>query len=110
MKYVYPCDVVLDEKAEREAYVVTFPDLPGCIADGKTMDDAMEEARDAFTAWTAAEMGAKGTLPAPKTDTGQFVLRTSRTLHVRLAKQAASEGVSLNQLASTLLARGLAQG
>lgn len=95
---------------EGGGYLVTFPDLPGCIADGKTMDEAMEEARDAFTAWTEAEMEDRGVLPAPKTDTGQFVLRTPRTLQVRLAKRAASDGVSLNQLASTLLARGLARG
>ena len=90
--------------------MVTFPDLPGCIADGKTIDEAMDEARDAFAAWAAAETEDNGVLPAPKTYTGQFFLRTPRILHMRLANQAASEGVSLNQLAVTLLARGLARG
>ena len=47
-------------------------------------------------------------LPAPKTYSGQFVQRIPKTLHMRLAKRAASEGVSLNQLAAMLLTQGLA--
>lgn len=93
---------------EGGGYLVTLPDLPGCIADGETLDDAVAEARDAFDAWTAAELEDKGSLPAPRTYSGQFVQRIPKTLHMRLAKRAASEGVSLNQLAATFLAQGLA--
>ena len=93
---------------EGGGYLVTLPDLPGCIADGETIDDAVAEARDAFDAWTAAELEDKGALPAPRTYSGQFVQRIPKTLHMRLAKRAASEGVSLNQLAATFLAQGLA--
>lgn len=69
----------------------------------------MAEARDAFAVWARAEQADKGTLPAPKTYSGQFVLRASKTLHMQLAKRAAAEEVGLNQLAATLLARGLAE-
>ena len=88
--------------------MVTFPDLPGCVADGETIDAAVAEARDAFDAWAMAEREDRGDLPAPKTYSGQFVQRIPKTLHMRLAKRAASEGVSLNQLAATLLSEGLA--
>ena len=88
--------------------MVTFPDLPGCVADGETIDDAVAEARDAFDAWAMAEREDRGDLPAPRTYSGQFVQRIPKTLHMRLAKRAASEGVSLNQLAATLLSEGLA--
>lgn len=94
---------------EGGGYLVTLPDLPGCIADGETIDDAVAEARDAFKAWAMAEIEDKGSLPVPKSYSGQFVQRIPKTLHMRLAKRAASEGVSLNQLAATLLARGLAE-
>lgn len=96
---------ILEE--EGGGYLVTLPDLPGCIADGETIDTAIAEARDAFTAWAMAEREDKGELPPPKTYSGQFVQRIPKTLHMRLAKRAASEGVSLNQLAATLLAQGL---
>lgn len=93
---------------EGGGYLVTLPDLPGCIADGETIDDAVAQARDAFAAWTAAELEDQGALPAPRTYSGQFVQRIPKTLHMRLAKRAAREGVSLNQLAATFLAQGLA--
>ena len=90
-------------------YLVSFPDLPGCFADGETLEEAVAEARDAFRAWVTAEWEDRGELPPPKTYSGQFVQRIPKTLHMRLAKRAASEGVSLNQLAATLLAQGLAE-
>ena len=93
---------------EGGGYLVTMPDLPGCMADGETIDAALAEAHDAFEAWAMAEREDKGELPTTKTYSGQFVQRIPKTLHMRLAKRAASEGVSLNQLAATFLARGLA--
>ena len=105
----YPINIAPIPEDEGGGYLVTIPDLPGCVADGETIDEAIAEARDAFNAWTMAEMEGKGDLPAPKTYSGQFVQRIPKTLHMRLAKRAASEGVILNQLAATLLARGLAE-
>ena len=43
-----------------------------------------------------------------KTYGGQFV-QLPKSLHQRLATRAAAEGVSLNQLAATYLAQGLAK-
>ena len=104
----YPIRVDPIPEDEGGGYLVSIPDLPGCIADGETIDAAVAEARDAFRAWAAAEREDKGELPAPKTWSGQFVQRIPRTLHMQLARRAASEGVSLNQLAATFLAQGLA--
>ena len=95
---------------EGGGFLVTVPDLPGCLADGETIDAAIAEAQDAFQAWTTAERQDKGQLPAPKTYSGQFVQRIPKSLHRQLATRAAAEGVSLNQLAATFLAHGLAEG
>ena len=51
---------------EGGGYLVTLPDLPGCVADGETINEAVAEARDAFDAWTIAEMEDKGRLPTPR--------------------------------------------
>ena len=40
-------------------FLVTLPDLPGCVADGETVDAAIAEAHDAFKAWAAAEERAR---------------------------------------------------
>ena len=105
----YAINIAPIPEDEGGGYLVTFPDLPGCLADGETLEEAIAEARDAFDAWVSAEWEDRGSLPAPKTYSGQFVQRIPKTLHMRLAKRAASEGVSLNQLAASLLARGLAE-
>ena len=52
---------------EGGGFLVTVPDLPGCVADGETIDAALAEARDAFKAWTTAEQADRGELPPPKT-------------------------------------------
>lgn len=105
----YPINISPIPDDEGGGYLVTFPNLPGCIADGETIDEAVAEARDAFAAWAMAEQADKGELPTPKSYSGQFVLRVSKTLHMQLVKHAAAEKISLNQLAATLLAQGLAK-
>ena len=105
----YPLNITPIPDDEGGGYLVTVPDLPGCVADGESIDEAIAEARDALNAWAMAEVEDKGSLPAPRTYSGQFVQRIPKTLHMRLARRAASEGVSLNQLAATLLAEGLAK-
>ena len=47
-------------------FLVTFPDLPGCIADGATIEEAISEAHDAFNAWQQAEMEDNKIMPKPK--------------------------------------------
>ena len=105
----YPITINPIPEDDGGGYLVSIPDLPGCIADGQTVEEAVSEARDAWRAWMTAELEDKGEAPAPRTYSGQFVQRVPKSLHMRLAKRAESEGVSLNQLATTLLAEGLAK-
>ena len=95
---------------EGGGFLVTVPDLPGCMADGKTIEAAIAEAHDAFKAWATAEQEDRGKLPPPKTYSDQFMQHIPKSLHQRLATRAAAEGVSLNELAATYLAHGLAEG
>ena len=61
----YPINISPIPEDEGGGYLITFPDLPGCLADGETIDEAVAEARDAFAAWTMAEQTDKGELPTP---------------------------------------------
>lgn len=89
-------------------YLITFPDLPGCMADGETPDEAMREGREAFDAWIAAQLAAGREVPAPHAgrESGKFVARVPRSLHSRLAARARAEGVSMNTLIVALLSEG----
>ena len=47
-----------------EDYGVAFPDLPGCVAMGNTLDEAIANAQDALRDWTTS-MEAHGNLIPP---------------------------------------------
>lgn len=49
---------------EGGGYLVEFPDLPGCMADGETIDEAITNARDAMECWLEAMREAGR--PTPK--------------------------------------------
>ena len=66
----YPININPIPGDEGGGYLASFPDLPGCIADGDSVEEAISEARDAFEAWIMAESEDKGSLPVPKTYSG----------------------------------------
>ncbi len=48
------------------AYGVVFPDLPGCTAMGKTMDDALSNACEALRDWASVTEEGGGKVPRPR--------------------------------------------
>ena len=105
----YSISISTIPSSEGGGFLASIPDCPGCIADGNTIDEAISEVQYAFEAWSMAEQEDKGELPAPKIYSGQFVQRIPKSMHRKLAKRAELEGVSLNQLTTTLLAEGLSR-
>lgn len=97
----------LSEK-EGGGYLVEFPDYPGCVADGETPEQAMAEGADALKSYLATlhELGRE--VPdAGDVYGGQWRQRVPKSLHAALARRASREGVSLNMLATALLAEGI---
>lgn len=87
---------------------MTYPDIPGCMSDGDTPEEAMANGKDTLEAWlqAAAEAGRK--IPAPgELPSGKCVARVPRSLHARLSARARQEGVSMNALVSAFLAESL---
>ena len=56
--------VLIDGKSG--AYGVVFPDLPGCTAMGKTMDDALANAAEALRDWVEVTEEAGGRIARPR--------------------------------------------
>lgn len=111
-EYNYPAIVQPISEEDGGGYLISFPDLPGCVADGETPEEAFHQAEDAMLAWmrTAKEFGDPIPKPSiPSSYSGQWRMRAPKSLHAALAFQAKEEGVSLNTLAITLLAEGLAR-
>lgn len=88
-------------------YVASYPDLPGCITCGETIESALVNALDAKRAWLEAAIDNRITINEPNNITdysGQFKLRIPRSLHKSLAEHARKEGISMNQYCVYLLA------
>lgn len=93
-------------------WLVEFPDLPGCMADGETPEEAIHEAADAVRSWIETARLKGDPIPEPSGSdlsawSGKWVVRTPKSLHRRLSERARAEGVSLNTLAVALMAEGL---
>jgi hypothetical protein len=79
---------------------------------GETEEEALEMLRDAMAGWFESALAHGDPIPEPEPPgatrySGYITVRMPPSLHRHLAEQARSEGVSLNQWAVTLLARGL---
>ncbi|CAM4451824.1 MAG: hypothetical protein LEGION0398_MBIBDBAK_00761 [Legionellaceae bacterium] len=108
----YPISIRPLSDSDGSGYLAEFPDLPGCMADGETIEEALHQAEDALTAWLVAAKEFGDPIPEPSTITqysGQWRIRLPKSLHAALVLRAKNEGVSLNMLAATLLAQGLGQ-
>ena len=89
--------------AEEGGYVIEIPDLPGCISQGETVEEAVAMIEDAKRGWieTALEQGINITEPTAMVSadySGKFNVRVPKSLHKALVEKAKTENVSLNQL------------
>lgn len=97
MSLPYHINVIPEE--EFEGYIIMFPDLPGCLTSGSTLEEAIANIDDAKRCWFAAaiESGYKIKEPEEHSYTGQLRMRMPKSLHRDLALRAQEEGVSMNQ-------------
>ena len=101
----YPFEVRPLADDEGGGWLITFPDLPGCMSDGESPEEAIENGRDAVAAWLKAAHEADRKVPQPgELPSGKFIARVPRSLHARLTARAKQEGVSMNALVSAFLA------
>ncbi len=91
---------------EGGGWLATFPDLPGCMSDGETPEEALRNAAEAETAWLAAHQ-KWGMVKAGKP--ARLVARLPRSIHRNLQERANEEGVSINTMMVTLIAHGLGE-
>ena len=76
MEYVYPA---IFHKNEDESYTIIYPDLPGCISEGKNLGNAMYMALSALAQWIRYLADKKQEIPQAslvediKTSSGEFV-------------------------------------
>lgn len=99
----YPITLYLDNEG---GYTAEIKELHGCLTQGETIEEAVENIEDARVLWikTAYDYGDDIPLPATETQfSGKVLLRMPRSLHSKLVAGAEREGASLNQYIVSLL-------
>lgn len=97
-------------KDEGGGYLIEFLDLPGCMSDGESIEEAIENGKDAVKSWMHAAREAGRPIPRPgelEKQSGKWVQRVPKSIHFRLVEKAKEEGVSLNTLVISLLSEAL---
>lgn len=106
MKLNYRMEII--EDMDEGGFVVSYPELPGCITCGETVESAVANALDARKAWLEAAIAGGIEIHEPDSleeYSGQFKLRIPRSLHRLLAEHSKREGISMNQYCVYLLSR-----
>lgn len=62
-EFDYPFTVRPLSAADGGSYLVEFPDLPGCMSDGETVEEAVANGADAMRCWLAAMKEAGRPVP-----------------------------------------------
>ena len=104
----YPFEISPLSKEEGGGFLISFPDLPGCISDGSTPEDAIRNGFDAAKSWLETANEFNDEIPEPgESSSGKFITRIPKTLHARLVARAKQEGVSMNALVTSYIAESL---
>ena len=109
----YPFEMRPLKPSEGGGYLISYPDFTECIADGETLDETLHNGREALRAVIEALQEQGMPVPAPNSGgiaSGKFIARVPKSIHAQLAARAKMEGVSLNTMVLTLIAKGLGQG
>ena len=63
---MYKYEMIVYWSEEDEAYIVEIPELPGCMADGVSYEEAVKNAQVVISEWieTARSLGRE--IPSPK--------------------------------------------
>ena len=95
---------------EGGGYLIEFPDLPGCMSDGNTIEEAIENGKDAVFCWIETAKAFGDEIPQPGSAngfSGHWIQQIPEHIHTQLLQQAEQEGISLNTLVTTILSAEL---
>ena len=94
-------------KDEGGGYLVEYPDLPGCMSDGETIQEAISNGREALRDCMEVLKESGRKRPRPTIEAAQWRQRVPRTLYSKLTKQAENEGVSINSPVTAIIAEAI---
>lgn len=109
----YTVAVHCERAGERSVWNATAEELPDCVAQGRTPDEAVESLRGTMQSWIEAALAQGREVPVPgpvakprasSSHSGRFLVRMPGALHTELARAAEREHLSLNRFITKILA------
>ena len=67
MKLEYAIRIERLSEDDGGGYFATVPDLPGCMSDGETPEEALKNVQEAIASWIEAAKEWKQDIPKPST-------------------------------------------
>lgn len=105
-----PYQVLIIPDEDGDGYHATIRELKGCMAYGKTVEEAYKALETVKQVWLETALTRGWRIPQPvaveRTYSGEFRVRLPKFLHGDLVRMAEAEGTSLNQLVVALLSEG----
>ena len=105
----YPIQLHKQRDDDEEYWIAEILDLPGCMSDGLTPDEALNSLDDAKLAWIESQLDHGHEVPEPSdvdSFSGRLLVRMPKSLHRRLSYEAKRDDSSLNQYIISLIAAG----
>ena len=65
MKLEYPVRIERLAESDGGGYLATVPDLPGCMSDGETPEEALKNVQEAIVSWIESAKECKQEVPKP---------------------------------------------
>lgn len=97
---------------QESGFTIKVAELPGCMSQGETVEEAYAMIRDALEAWLSVALEDGQVIPEPGDDdqySGKFQVRVPKSVHRKLAERAKAEDASLNLFCATTLARAVGE-
>jgi antitoxin HicB len=94
-------------KNEGGGYLVEYPEIPGCMSDGETIEEAIANGREALRDCLDVFKESGRKVPKLGVEAAQWRQRLPRTLYMRLTERAKGEGVSINSLVTAMIAEAI---
>ena len=103
-----PYSRVVIPDPETKTFAAYIAEFPGCVAQGKSLTDALTQLEEVAEEWIDASLRAGHKIPEPvgvNEYSGKFALRLPRSLHREAGQISGREGVSLNQFFVSAIAQ-----
>lgn len=104
----YSWETIFDRESGR--YTATIKEFPGCIAEGESRQEALDNLESIGRTWLEISLERGLDIPPPVENqqySGNIPLRVPKDMHARIAMQATSEGISRNQFIVNTLSEKL---